>query len=123
MRRFLLVFGWLSVIGSIGDGVIALCALWIIGAGGWSDLGLQVGPLLQQHLPFLYWVKDIAAFVLPASVVAWVFGLPALVYFPVRVVLGCVAGAWALAVAKRMRGGKSGAGGRSMESGSLISIR
>ena len=102
MRRFLLVFGWLSVIGSIGDGAISLYALWVVGSGGWTDLGLQVGPLLEKHLPVLYWVKDVARFVLPASVVTWVFDLPALVYFPVRVAMGCVIGWWALAKAKRM---------------------
>ena len=105
MRRFLLWFGWLSVVGSIGDGAISLFALWVVGSGGWTDLGLAVGPLLEQHLPALYWVKDVARFVLPGSVVAWVFDLPALIYFPVRVAMGCVIGWWALATAKKMAGG------------------
>ena len=112
MRRFLTVFGWLSVGGSIGDGAIALYALWVAGSGGWADLGLEVGPLLEQHLPRLYWVKDVARFVLPSSVVVWVFGLPALIYFPARVAIGCVVGWWALATAKRMNGsGSSAVGG------------
>ena len=111
MRRFLLIFGWLSVIGSIGDGAIALCALWVVGSGGWIATGTEVGPFLEQHLPFLFWVKDVARFVLPASVVAWVFGLPALVYFPVRVAMGCVIGWWALATATRMDRSDPGAVG------------
>lgn len=102
MRRFLLVFGWLSFAGSLGDGVIALYALWIVAAGGWSDPGIQVGPLLEQHLPVLLWVKDVARVVLPGGVVAWVFALPALIYFPTRVLTGAVIGGWALAAAKRM---------------------
>ena len=109
MRRFLLIFGWLSVIGSIGDGIISLYALWVVGSGGWANPGIQVGPLLEQHLPALYWVKDVARYVLPASVVTWVFNLPALVYFPVRVVMGCVIGWWVLAKAKSMGSSKSNA--------------
>ena len=107
MRRFLLIFGWLSVIGSIGDGIISLYALWVVGSGGWANPGIQVGPLLEQHLPALYWVKDVARYVLPASVVTWVFNLPALVYFPVRVVMGCVISWWVLAKAKSMGSSKS----------------
>ena len=110
MRRFLLIFGWLSVIGSIGDGAISLYALWVLGSGGWVNLGLEVGPLLEQHLPLLLWVKDVARFVLPGSVVTWVFGLPALIYFPARVAMGCVIGWWALAAAKR-KGGTPGVAG------------
>lgn len=109
MRRFLLVLGWLSVVGSIGDGAIALYALWVVGSEGWANAGLQVGPLLEQHLPVLYWVKDVARVVLPGSVADWVFGLPALVYFPARVLIGCIVGWWTLAAAKRMGGGDSGA--------------
>lgn len=102
MRRFLLAFGWLSVIGSIGDGAIALYALWIVGASGWGTLGIEVGSLLEQHLAFLYWVKDVARIVLPVSIVTWIFSLPALLYFPVRVAMGCVIGWWALSAAKKM---------------------
>lgn len=102
MRVFLLTLGWSSIIGSFGDGAIGLYALWIIGSGGGADLGLQVGPLLQQHLPLLHWVKDVAGYVLPAGVVAWVFGLPALVYFPARIAMSCVIGWWALATARKM---------------------
>ena len=104
MRRFLLIFGWLSVVGSIGDGAIALYALWVVASDGWANPGLQVGPLLEQYLPLLYWVKDVARFVLPGSVVVWVFELTALVYFQARVAIGCVVGWWALATAKRMGG-------------------
>ncbi len=105
MRRFLLIFGWLSVVGSVGDGLIALYALWIVGAAGWINTGIAVGPLLEQHLPVLLWVKDVAKFVLPGNVVSWIFALPALIYFPVRVLTGCVIGWWALAAANKMGGG------------------
>lgn len=68
---------------------------------------MAVGPLQEQHLQPLCWVKDVARFVLPVGVVAWVFDQPALVYFPVRVAAGCVIGWWALAAAKGMGGGRS----------------
>jgi hypothetical protein len=113
MRRFLLVFGWLSVIGSVGDGVISLYAIWIIASSGWANPGLEVGPLLEQNLPYLYWVKDVARVVLPSGVVAWIFGLPALAYFPARVAMGRVVGWWALATARAMDGGSSGSVGGS----------
>jgi hypothetical protein len=112
MRRFLLIVGWLSVAGSIGDGAIALYALWLVGAGGWTDPALAVGTLLEQRLPFLYWVKDVARFVLPPGVVSWVFGLPALAYFPARVVMGCAIGWWALAKAARWGGRNANPEGR-----------
>ncbi len=112
MRRFLLIFGWLSIIGSVGDGAIAAYALWVVGSAGWVNPGLEVGPLLEQYLPFLYWVKDVAKVVLPGSVVGWIFGLPALVYFPARVAMSCVIGWWALAAAKRMGGSDPSSVGR-----------
>ena len=106
MRLFLLVLGWSSIIGSFGDGAIGLYALWIIGSGDWADPWLQVGPFLQQHMTYIYWVKDVASHVMPAGVLAWLFGLPALVYFPARIAVSCVIGWWALSAARRMGGGR-----------------
>ncbi|WP_143703952.1 hypothetical protein [Luteimonas cellulosilyticus] len=99
---FLLVLGWSSFVGSIGDGAIGLYALWVVAASGWDDPGLQVGALLQAHLPALLWVKAVAAHVLPAHVVAWLFALPALLYFPARIVMSGLLGWWALATARTL---------------------
>jgi len=103
MRNFLLILGWMSIIGSIGDAVLVLFALWLIGRGGWTNIGLEVDSLLQQHLPFLSWIKELAIFVLPDSAVWWIFNLPALVYFPVRVAMGSVIGWWALAMVEKTK--------------------
>ena len=105
MRLFLLALGWSSIVGSFGDGAIGLYALWVIGSSGWVELGMPVQTLLQQHLPFIFWVKEVASQVLPAGVVAWIFGLPALVYFPARIALSCVIGWWALATARKIGSG------------------
>jgi hypothetical protein len=102
MRSFLLILGWISIIGSIGDAVLALYALWVISRGGWTNIGLEVDSLLQQHLPFLAWVKELAKFVLPDSAVLWIFNLPSLVYFPARVAMGFAIGWWVLAMAEKI---------------------
>ncbi len=102
MRTLLFVFGWASLIGSIGDGLIAAVLGWLVATQG-ADPSITVDQHLRDHLPFLYWVRDVAAFVLPAPVVEWVFGLKALVYFPVRVVVSILIGGWALSAAAKMR--------------------
>ncbi len=102
MRTFLVWFGWISVVGSVGDGAIAAWLGWLVLAGD-APSGMSVDAHLRDHLPWLYWVRDVAEVVLPQPVVEWVFGLPALVYFPVRVGMSIVLGWWALSVAARMK--------------------
>lgn len=43
----------MSIIGRVGDAVMVLFALWLIGRGGWTNIGLEVDSLLQQHWSFL----------------------------------------------------------------------
>ena len=96
MIRALLIVGWLSIIGSVGDGaILAYAALQ-----GVADQSVEV--VLRDHLPFLYWVKALAAAVMPVGVVAWLFALPAVVYFPARILLSLVIGWAALAGARRL---------------------
>ena len=100
MRIFLLWVGWASVVGSIGDGLIAVLALVVVGNAGWAMPGPSVDALLAGYLPALYWVKSIALLAMPGGVVAWLFALPALVYFPARIAMSALIG-WAAFVAAR----------------------
>jgi len=102
MRIFLLGMGWASIGESFLAALIGLYAVWIIGSAGWSDISMSVETLLRQHIEFILWVKQVAEYVLPAGVVRWIFGLPALIYFPVRVLLSCAIGYGALFAARRM---------------------
>ena len=102
MRTFLLIIGWLLVIGSVVDGLITAFVLWLINEGA-ADFWISVDAHLRDHMSFIYWVKDIAYFVLPHPVVDWLFDLPAMIVFPARVVLSGIIGAWVFAVARRMK--------------------
>ncbi|MEM8984382.1 MAG: hypothetical protein AAGC71_15225 [Pseudomonadota bacterium] len=102
MRRLLLFIGYASIVGSIGDGALGLYALAKTTCCGSEPLHLTVNDLLQQHIPILYWIKQLAYWVLPSRIVDWVFGLPALVYFPVRVVTSAIIGLWAFKQAEKL---------------------
>jgi hypothetical protein len=98
MRTFLLVFGWASFVGSICDGVIAIMLLGLTLFQS-ADPAITVDTHLREHLPFLYWIRAVAEAVMPVEVVRWIFGLPALIYFPARVVMSVILGGWALRAA------------------------
>ncbi|MEL6360434.1 MAG: hypothetical protein AAFR21_05070 [Pseudomonadota bacterium] len=103
MRTFLLWIGWLSLVGSLFDGFIAglLCILVITDQ---APTTLSVDTHLREHLPFLYWIRAVAEFLFPEPFVVWLFGLPAMIYFPARVIVSVVLGKWALDTAARMKG-------------------
>ncbi len=103
MRSFLLFIGWASLVGSVLDVAVALFALWIVANAGWTEPALSVDTLLRLHLSFIYWVKQIAFFLLPNGFVVWIFALPALVLFPLQAILSTLIGAWALSAARRMK--------------------
>ena len=91
MRIFLLVVAWASLIGSFFDAAILAHAGWLM-ARGEAALSMTVDTHLREHLSFVYWVKDVAYAVMPRGLVDWMFGLNALVYFPLRIILSGVIG-------------------------------
>lgn len=105
MRAFLLFIGWASIVGSVADGAILVwvLALAVAGAVEWS---VTVDAFLQTNMQPLYWVKQLAFYVLPQDVVVWLFALPAVVYFPSRILLSGVIGAAAFAAAEKKGRGK-----------------
>ncbi|MGF1543595.1 MAG: hypothetical protein ACFB00_03680 [Parvularculaceae bacterium] len=104
MRLFLSFVGWSSVLGGLFDGAIAAW-LGVLIALGQATPDIAVDVHLRDHLPFLYWVKPLAFAVLPDAFARWVFALPALVYFPIRILVSAAIGAWALAAVRRRGGG------------------
>lgn len=101
MRGFLTAFGWLSVAGSILDAAITLLLVHFVAIGA-APASMTVDDHIREHLPFLYWARDVADVVLPQPFVLWLFGLAALVFFPARLVVSIVLGGWALAAARRL---------------------
>lgn len=101
MRTALLWFAWISLLGSAGDGLMALIVTGFVASGAASP-AITVEQHLSAHMPWLMVVRDIGYAFLPARLVDWIFGLPALAYFPARVVISTVLGVWAMRAARRM---------------------
>jgi len=102
MRTLLLTLGWSSVIGSFGDGALGLYALWINFINDWVLLSISVDEFLKSYVQLIYWVKQVAFYVLPDTVVFWLFNLPALLYFPIRIIMSVAIGWWALSKASEL---------------------
>lgn len=102
MRNFLLFLGWSSVVGSFGDGAISLYVIWINFQNEWAFLYISINEFLKDYVPFIYWVKSIAFYVMPDNFVLWLFNLPALFYFPVRIIMSLLIGWWALSKAEQL---------------------
>lgn len=102
MKKALIIFAWISIIGSIGDGAIAVYGGYLVLFNSVVESGISVEELIKDHIRFLYWVKQVAYYVMPAGVVVWLFNLPALIYFPVRVITSVFIGWWVLGIAAKM---------------------
>ena len=99
-KKFLLGFGWMSVIGSILDALLAVVALVIAIASTSHGFDISSDTLFKEYLPWLYWVKALAYVVLDRGFVDRVFALPAIGLFTVRAVISTWIGNWALQVAR-----------------------
>ncbi len=104
MRILLLIIGWGSLIGSIGESIILLHALWLMVAGA-ADWGMTAEFHIKHHLSFFYFLVEIAYALFPDDMVRWFLNLPVLIFYPVRIVASIIIGSWALRVAKRMKRG------------------
>jgi hypothetical protein len=102
MQIFLLILGWSSVVGSFGDGALGLYALWINLLNDWSLLNISIDEFLKNYVQLIYWVKQVAFYVLPENIVLWLFNLPALLYFPIRIIMSVIIGWWALSKAAQL---------------------
>tara|TARA_B110001450_G_scaffold12812_1_gene12173 strand:- start:1561 stop:1890 length:330 start_codon:yes stop_codon:yes gene_type:complete len=107
MRKFLLILGWSSVVGSFGDGALGLYAVWINFINDWALLNITIDDFLKSYVQLIYWVKQVAFYVLPESIVLWLFNLPALLYFPVRIIMSVIIGWWALSKAAQLANKKA----------------
>ena len=96
MRALLLGVAWVSLVGSVVDGLIGLYALYIVLAETSVAWLLSIEELFKHYIAWLYWVKALARYLLPEATVLWIFALPALVVLPVRVLVSVWVGNWAL---------------------------
>jgi len=97
----LLVLGWAGYAGAAIDVVITSVALWAaIAERQWF---ISVDVVFREYIAWLYWVKQLAYHVLPDGFVGRIFGLPALLLFPVRVVVSTLIGMWAFGAVSRLR--------------------
>jgi len=103
MRGFLLFIGYSSYIGSLGDGLLGLYALWVLISNNLALLSLSLNDFLAQHVEFIFWVKQVAFYVMPQGLANWLFGIPALIYFPVRILMSVAIGWWALKKATQLK--------------------
>ncbi|MEM9170530.1 MAG: hypothetical protein AAGC56_12860 [Pseudomonadota bacterium] len=92
MGRLWSALAWLTVVGGLCDGAIAAFAAYELVSADAPLLSLSVDAHLKTHLPWLYWVRPLAFAVLPDGLAAFVFDLPALVYFPARAVVSAPLG-------------------------------
>ena len=97
----LLVLGWSGYVGGVID--VAITAVALRAAIDERQVSISVDVVFREYLVWLYWVKQLAYHVLPDGFVGRIFGLPALLLFPVRVIVSVLIGKWAFSVANRLR--------------------
>jgi hypothetical protein len=103
MRGFLLFIGYSSYIGSMGDGLLGLYALWVLISNELALLSLSLNDFLAQYVEFIFWVKQVALYVMRQGFANWLFGIPAIIYFPVRILMSLVIGWWAFKKAAQLK--------------------
>lgn len=102
LRKLLLFVGWASIVGSFFDGGLWLYSIWTVIVDESVSVGISLDDFLKNYVGFIYWVKQLAFYVMPKGFVSWLFNLPSLVYFPGRILMSLVIGWWALKKAKEL---------------------
>ncbi|MEM8985235.1 MAG: hypothetical protein AAGC95_00800 [Pseudomonadota bacterium] len=102
MRKFLIFLAWSGLIGALLDAAITIFAAWEVARTPALGIDITVDEHLLHHLPFLYWLKDVAYLLAPNSWIDWLFGLPALAYFPFRILINLLFGWWMMHLARRL---------------------
>lgn len=92
LRLFLIFLAWSGVIGGLIDGLITLYAAWEIATDAHIGIGLTVETHISMHLPFLYFLRELGYALAPDALIDWIFALPALLYFPFRVLVNLLFG-------------------------------
>ena len=103
LRQTLLFIGWASIVGSFFDGALWLYSIWVVVVNASVAVGVSLDEFLRDYVAFIYWVKQVAFYVMPKGFVTWLFGLPSLVYFPARIIMSLVIGWWALKKASELK--------------------
>ncbi len=100
MRTLLTLFGGLSIVGAVMDGALA-ALLGLLVMTGRADQGASVDSFLSDHWPALLSLAGAASRHGFEPAVLWMLAIPALVFFPLRIILGLTIGAAALAAAAK----------------------
>ena len=79
----------------MGVGLLSLYALWFLISNYLALLSLSFYGFLAQYVELIYWVKQIAFYVMPHGFDNWLFGVPAVIYFPMPILMRLVTGWWA----------------------------
>lgn len=101
MRILLLIFGWESMIGSVGEAAICAHAIWLA-ANGLAPWDMSVADHIRGHLALFVPLIDLAHALFPHAIVDWFLAWPTLGFYPLRIAASLVLGTWALRAARRM---------------------
>lgn len=99
MRTLFILFGGPSLLGAVMDGALA-ALLGLVVMTGYANQGAGVAAMLGELWRALVTFTAAAGRYGFEPAAFWVFALPAFVYFPVRIILGLLTGAAALAAAR-----------------------
>lgn len=100
MRSVLLVIGAIMMIGALANAALALHGIWVITQMG-AEWGITVGDFIETYEPWFEWTRGFVEGFLPTGVVDFMFGLPALVFFPVRMLIALLIAQACLSGARR----------------------